>query len=56
MEAIARQHYGIEMKQGPFGIDSRPALIGDKYAEAQGKGDAYHDAVFRAYWLRWRCI
>ncbi len=50
MEAMARQHYGIEMKQGPFGIDSRPALIGAKYAEVQGKGDAYHDAVFRAYW------
>ena len=24
--------------------------MGAKFAEAQGVGDAYHDAVFRAYW------
>lgn len=50
METMARERYGIEMNAGPFGIDSRPALVGAKYAEAQGVGDAYHDAVFRAYW------
>jgi predicted DsbA family dithiol-disulfide isomerase len=48
--AIAREHYGLELQQGPFGIDSRPALIGAKYAESQGAGSAYHWAVFRAYW------
>ena len=26
--AMAREQYGLELKQGPFGIDSRPALIG----------------------------
>jgi len=50
--AIAREHYGIEMNPGPFGINSRAALIGAKYAESRGKGDAYHMAVFRAYWER----
>jgi predicted DsbA family dithiol-disulfide isomerase len=50
LEAMAREKYGLELRQGPFGIDSRPALIGAKYAEAQGVGDAYHDAAFRAYW------
>jgi len=38
------------LTQGPFGTDSRPALIGAKYAEEQGVGKAYHDAMFRAYW------
>lgn len=47
---MAREHYGVEINEGPFGVDSRPALVGAKYAEAQGAGDAYHDAVFRAYW------
>jgi predicted DsbA family dithiol-disulfide isomerase len=50
MVAMARDQYGLEIKQGPFGIDSRPALIGAKYAEQHGVGPGYHDAVFRAYW------
>lgn len=54
--ATAREQYGVEMNPGPFGIDSRPALIGVKYAEAKGKGNAFHDAVLRAYWLEARNI
>ena len=50
MFQIAREHYGLEMNPGPRGISSRAALIGAKYAEAQGQGEDYHDAVFRAYW------
>ena len=50
MEAMARDRYGLEINAGPFGINSRPALIGAKFAEAHGQGEAYHDAVFRAYW------
>lgn len=48
--ATAQEQYGVELNIGPFGIDSRPALIGAKYAEAQEKGPAYHDAVLRGYW------
>ena len=48
--AIAREIYGLEMNPGPFGFDSRPALIGAKFAEAQGHGPAYHKAVMQAYW------
>jgi predicted DsbA family dithiol-disulfide isomerase len=48
--AIAREQYAIEISEGPFGINSRQALIGAKYAQSLGKGDAYHMAVFRAYW------
>ncbi len=50
MEAMALERYDIKMNAGPFGIDSRPGLIGAKYAEEQGAGAAYHDAMFRAYW------
>ena len=46
----AREQYGLELSQGPMGIDSRPALVGAKYAEAQGRGAAFHKAVFAAYW------
>ena len=49
---MAREQYGIELNRGPMGIPSRSALIGAKYAEAQGKGPQYHDAVLRAYWQR----
>ncbi len=49
-EAMAKAQYGIEINSGKFGINSRPALIGAKYAEQHGKGDAYHAALFRAYW------
>lgn len=48
--ATARTQYGLELNMGPLGADSRPALVGDKFAEAQGVGPAYHQAVFRAYW------
>lgn len=50
MERMAREQYGLEINVGPFGINSRPALVGAKFAEAQGQGEAYHDAVFAAYW------
>lgn len=56
LHAITREHYGVEMHQGPFGIDSRPALIGAKFAEAQGRGPAYHRGVMQAYWVLGRDI
>jgi predicted DsbA family dithiol-disulfide isomerase len=49
---IAREQYNVELSRGPLGISSRPALVGAKYAEDQGKGPQYHDAIFRAYWQR----
>jgi predicted DsbA family dithiol-disulfide isomerase len=48
--AMAREQYGLELNQGPYGIESRAALVGAKYAEAAGLGEPYHRAVFRAYW------
>lgn len=54
--AMAQQHYGITVNRGPFGIDSRPAHLGAKYAEAQGAEPAYHEAMFEAYWQQARSI
>lgn len=55
-EQMAREQYGLEVHSGPFGIEDRQALIGDKYAESQGKGEAFHKAVSDAYWLEARNI
>ncbi|MBI3959441.1 MAG: DsbA family protein [Chloroflexi bacterium] len=52
----ARTDYGLEMNPGPFGIDSRPALVGVKYAESQGRGNVFHAAVLRAYWQEAQAI
>jgi predicted DsbA family dithiol-disulfide isomerase len=54
--AIARESYGLEIHQGPFGINTRSALTGMKFAESQGRGDPYHKAVFEAYWLKAQSI
>jgi predicted DsbA family dithiol-disulfide isomerase len=56
--AIARERYHREINQGPFGIDSRGALIGAKYAESRSRslGLAYHEAIMRAYWQEGRDI
>lgn len=56
LEKRAREQYGLKMNVGPFGIDSRPALIAEKYAETQGKGDAFHKTVMQAYWQQARSI
>jgi predicted DsbA family dithiol-disulfide isomerase len=56
LQAIAQQQAGVELNQGPFGQNSRPALIGAKYAESQGRSEAYHQAVFEAYWLHAQTI
>lgn len=51
LHAMAREQYGLELNQGPWGIDSRPALAGAKFAEAEGVGKAYHHALMHAYWI-----
>ncbi len=55
-EAMALQQYGLAINSGPFGIDSRAALIGEAYAAARGMGDAFHDAVAAAYWQQAQAI
>ena len=54
--AIAQEQFGVAMNPGPFSVDSRPALVGAKFAEEHGRGAAYHDAVMHAYWVEARSI
>jgi len=56
LEKRAREQYGLDINAGPFGIDSRSALIAEKYAESQEKGEAFHKAVMKAYWQQARAI
>lgn len=55
-EAMAQEQYGVTINSGPFGIDSRLALVAAKIAEEQDVGEAFHDAVFRAYWEQGQSI
>src|SRR5437660_11812738 len=52
----AREQYGLDIDAGPFGIDSRTALIAEKYAESQGKREAFHKHDMKAYWQQARSI
>jgi predicted DsbA family dithiol-disulfide isomerase len=54
MWAYAREHFGLEMKEGPWGVNSRPALEGERYAREHGKGAEYHHACFAAHWQEGR--
>ena len=56
LQRRAREEYGIELNVGPMGINSRPALVGEQYARAQGLGNEYHDAVMHAYWREAKSI
>ncbi len=56
MQKRAREQYALELNVGPFNVDSRPALIAEKFAESQGKGEAFHKAVMQAYWQQARKI
>lgn len=56
LEQSFREQFGVEIRRGSFDVDSRPALIGEKFAEARGLGAAYHAAVNDAYWLHGAAI
>ncbi|MFN8496467.1 MAG: DsbA family protein [Anaerolineae bacterium] len=58
VEAMARERFGLEMKQPALTEtgNTRMAHAGAKFAEAQGRGEPYHRAVFRAYWQEGRDI
>jgi predicted DsbA family dithiol-disulfide isomerase len=53
---IARAQYGVELRPGPIGISTRPAHIANKFADSQHKGDQFHLAAMKAYWLEARSL
>jgi predicted DsbA family dithiol-disulfide isomerase len=53
---MAREQYGLEINPGPLDTNSRPALVLEKYAQAEGKGAAFHVTTMRTYWEQARDI
>jgi predicted DsbA family dithiol-disulfide isomerase len=51
VQQIAQERFGLELKSHRWGVKSRFALEGAKYAEEQGFGPAYHEAMFRAHFV-----
>ena len=58
LKQTALERFGLELTQPehPRSHATRLAHIGAKYAIAQGRGDEYHHAVFRAHWQEARDI
>lgn len=50
VKQIALERYGLDIEQGPFGIDTRLAHIAAKAARDLGAGDAFHMQIFERYW------
>lgn len=51
VQQMAREHFNIQMKTHRWGVSSRLALEGAKFAEEKGVGDAYHEAMFKAHFV-----
>ena len=47
----AFEQFGVTMEYHRWGIKSRIAHEGAKYAEANGFGEAYHNAMFQAHFI-----
>jgi predicted DsbA family dithiol-disulfide isomerase len=53
---IARAQYGLVLRPGPIGISTRAAHIANKFADSQHKGNQFHLAAMKAYWLEGRSL
>jgi predicted DsbA family dithiol-disulfide isomerase len=51
VQQIANERFGVEMKTHRWGVKSRYALEGAKFAEEKGLGEAYHEAMFKAHFV-----
>lgn len=50
MFTTARERFGLEMRAAAFGVDSRQALEGSKFARLHGLELEYVHACFKAHW------
>ncbi len=55
VERLAKEA-GVEIRQPPTISNSSLALIASEYARKEGRFEAFHDRVFRAYWQEGRNI
>jgi predicted DsbA family dithiol-disulfide isomerase len=58
VQAAERAHseFGVVLKPGPIGMNTRMAHVAASYAESIGKGDAFHLAAEKSYWLEAQSI
>ena len=56
VEAMAREIYGLQLQRPRLGVDTRDAHVAAKATERWNQGDAYHEALFVAYWQEGRDI
>ena len=58
VQKIALDSFGLDLRRGEGDgqHSTRLAHVGAKYAHEQGRGEAYHRAVFRAHWQELRDI
>ncbi|MBI3760944.1 MAG: DsbA family protein [Chloroflexi bacterium] len=54
MQNHARDRFGLEMKEGPWMVNSRLALEGQVFARKHDREDEYHRACFAAHWQEGR--
>jgi len=50
-QQIAKENFGVDMEYHRWGVKSRRALEGAKFAEEKGLGPAYHEAMFQAHFV-----
>ena len=53
---IARTQNGLLLHPGPIGIGTRDAHIATKFAESHDRGNQFHLAAMKAYWLEGRSL
>lgn len=53
---MLRDEYAIELRAGPIGIRTYRTHLACQWAQSSGKGDAFHSAAMKAYWLDCRSI
>lgn len=51
VQRMARERFGVELVSHRWGVSSRLALEGAKFAEEKGLGPAFHEAMFRAHFI-----
>jgi predicted DsbA family dithiol-disulfide isomerase len=53
---MVRDEYAMELHAGEIGVKTYRAHLACQWAQAGGKGSAFHAAVMKAYWLDCRAI
>lgn len=50
VEKVAKEEYGLQLKKGRLGVNTRLAHTGAKVARELGRGAEFHRKVFEAHW------